>query len=113
MSGTSGVASWTNAFCFGPRWTTHIKVFLRSSSAWAFCIGWRNGSFQLQMSTLTGSGASLGSGLGASAMPKKSRPPSLEKRSRPFSLTAWPDGKPLMAAGTSSAAPPAAGAVQK
>ena len=57
------------------------------------------------MSTLTGSGASLGSGAGAAAMPKNSRPPSLENWSLPFSLTAIPAGKPLAWAGTSSTAP--------
>jgi hypothetical protein len=70
-------------------------------------MGWRYGSFQLQMSTLIGSGASLGSGLGAAAMPKNRRPPSLEKLSRPFSLTAMPAGKPLAMAGTISDAAPA------
>ena len=71
-------------------------------------MGWRNGSRQFQMSTLMGSGASLGSGLGAAAMPKKSRPPSFENWSLPFSLTARPAGKPLASAGTSSVAAVAA-----
>ena len=43
-------------------------------------------------------------------MPKKSRAPSSEKLSVPFSLTARPAGKPLVAPETSSAAAEAGGA---
>ena len=41
ISGMSAVASWTNFFSLGPKCMTHISVRFLSSSAWAFCIGWR------------------------------------------------------------------------
>jgi hypothetical protein len=67
-------------------------------------MGWSSGSFHVQMSTLTGSGASSGSALGAAAVPKKSLAPSLENSSFPFSLGAHPGFMPPAEGEAASAA---------